>query len=129
MKYPEYDSPFELTISDIATQMSKNIDELSLKAVQRVGIDVDKDKLLAALKQDAKRYREAYANGYDTGYQERDEEIIRCKECKHAVLTTNGEVKYCKFWQEDEDGNFSGDPLYLDGDFFCKGGERRDDDD
>ena len=125
MKYPEYDSPFELTISDIATQMSRNIDELSWTAIQRVGIDVDKDKLLAALKQDAERYREAYTNGHDTGYEERNEEIVRCKDCKHAVLTTKGEVKYCQFWQEDEDGNFGGDPLYLDGDFFCAGAERR----
>ena len=89
MKYPEYDSPFELTISDIATQMEKKLDELSLKAVQKVGIDVDKDKLLAALKQDAERYREAYAHGYDTGYEKRDEEIVRCKDCKHGDLVKN----------------------------------------
>lgn len=55
-------------------------------------------------------------------------EIVRCKDCKHAVLTTKGEVKYCQFWQEDEDGNFGGDPLYLDSDFFCAGGERANDD-
>jgi hypothetical protein len=52
-------------------------------------------------------------------------ELIRCNDCKHAVLTSKGEVKYCQFWQEDEDGNFGGDPLYLDGDFFCAGSERR----
>ena len=52
-------------------------------------------------------------------------ELVRCKDCKHAVLTSKGEAKYCQFWQEDEDGNFGGDPLYLDGDFFCAGGERR----
>jgi hypothetical protein len=82
MKYPEYDSPFELTISDIATQVARDIDKMALKAVQKVGISVDKDKLLAALKQDAERYREAYAHGYDTGYEKRDEEIVRCNNCK-----------------------------------------------
>lgn len=51
--------------------------------------------------------------------------VVRCRDCKHAVLTSRGEAKYCQFWQEDEDGNFGGDPLYLDGDFFCAGGERR----
>lgn len=53
------------------------------------------------------------------------QEIIRCRDCKHAMLTTKGEVKYCQFWQGDEDGSYGGDPLYLGGDFFCAGAERR----
>lgn len=83
MKYPEYDSPFKLTMSDITTQISLNVDEMCWNAVQRVDIDIDKETLLIALKQDSERYREAYANGYDTGYEKRDEEIIRCKDCEH----------------------------------------------
>lgn len=86
MKHPEYDSPFELVMSDITTQMARNIDEMCWQAVQRVGINVDKDKLLIALRQDAKRYREAYANGYDTGYEKRDDDIVRCKDCKYSAM-------------------------------------------
>lgn len=52
-------------------------------------------------------------------------EIVRCKDCKHAVLTTSGEVKYCKCWQSDEDGTYGGDPLYLDGNFYCADGKKR----
>ena len=78
MKHPEYDSPFELVMSDITTQIARNIDEMCWNAVQRVGINVDKYKLLTALRQDAKRYHEAYANGYDTGYEKRDDDIVRC---------------------------------------------------
>jgi len=52
-------------------------------------------------------------------------EIVRCKDCRQAVLTTIGEVKYCKYWQGDEDGTYGGDPLYLDSDFYCAAGERR----
>lgn len=113
MKHPEYDSPLILNVSDIATQMARNIDEMSWQAIQRVGIDVDKDKLLAALKQDAERYREAYANGYDTGYQKRDEEIIRCKDCKH--------YKYgmCDLFH----------PHGCAETWFCSDGERREEDD
>lgn len=48
-------------------------------------------------------------------------EVVRCKDCKHATLTYQGECKYCDFWQEE-----GGDSLYLDGDFFCAAGERRD---
>ena len=83
MKYPEYDSPFVLNMSDITMQMSQKIDEMCWNAVQRVGIDIDKETLLTALKQDSERYRKAYANGYNAGYEKRDEEIVRCKDCKH----------------------------------------------
>lgn len=51
--------------------------------------------------------------------------VVRCKDCKHAVLTYDGEAKYCTFWQDDGDGGYGGDPLYLDGDFYCAAGERR----
>lgn len=104
MKHPEYDSPFEL----IATQIASNIDAMCWKAVQRVGINVDSDKLLAALNQDSERYREAYKNGYDTGYETRDEEIIRCKDCKHYMTI------HCTC-----------DGCCISDDWFCADGERR----
>lgn len=113
MKHPEYDSPFELTISDITTQMARNIDEMSWQAVQRVGINVDKDKLLIALRHDAERYREAYANGYDTGYTKRDEEIVRCQECKY--YESSGWYTQC----------FRHNGLSPEEDWFCPDGERK----
>lgn len=57
-----------------------------------------------------------------------EQPFIRCRDCKHAVLTYDGEVKYCKFWQADEDGTYGGDPLYLDGDFYCAAADERTDD-
>ena len=66
MKYPEYDSPFELVMSNITTQMVKEIDDMCLQAVQRVGINANKEKLLDALTQDSKRYRKAFERGYET---------------------------------------------------------------
>ena len=47
------------------------------------------------------------------------EEIVRCKECKYAHMTDDGECKYCDIWDLDE-------ALYLEGDFFCAFGERKD---
>lgn len=120
MKHPEYDSPFELTISDITTQMARNIDEMSWQAVQRVGINVDKDKLLIALRQDAERYREAYANGYDTGYEKRDDEIVRCRDClyrgdKHKCIVAfvADKQEFPVFFYDNR------------GDWFCADGERK----
>ena len=109
MKHPEYDSPFKLTISDITTQMKQKIDETCWNTVQRVGIDIDKEKLLIALKQDSERYREAYAKGYDTGYEKRDEEIIRCKDCKHYMTI------HCTC-----------DGCCISDDWFCADGKRKD---
>ena len=48
-------------------------------------------------------------------------EVVRCKDCKNAHMTYDGECKYCDFWQED-----GGEALYLDGDFYCAAGERKD---
>ncbi len=111
MKYPEYDSPLALITSDIQTQIANQFDEMCIQAVQRVGIYVDKEKLLDALKQDSERYRKAYTNGYDTGYETRDDEIVRCKDC--ACLSDDG--KLCKWWKMAP----------LSDDWFCADGERK----
>ena len=46
-------------------------------------------------------------------------DIVRCEECKYAHMTYGGECKYCDKWSLE-------DSLYLDGDFFCSYGERKD---
>ena len=47
--------------------------------------------------------------------------VVRCKDCKFAHMTYGGECKYCDAWESEES-------LYLDGDFFCAFGERKDND-
>ena len=130
MKYPEYDSPFELVMSDITTQMSKQIDDMCWKAVQRVGINVDKDKLLIALRHDADRYREAYANGYDIGYEKRDNEIIRCKDCKWWDKKDDSPYGYChacKHGYHSSNWEIGIYRIYKE-DWFCADAERREED-
>lgn len=51
-------------------------------------------------------------------------EIIRCKDCRYAVMTYTGECKYCtylayKFGIDDA--------VYFDGDDYCSHAERRTD--
>ena len=53
-------------------------------------------------------------------------EVVRCKDCQYASLTYDGECKYCQRWKEKYDGESVS--LYLDGDFYCAFGERREDD-
>ena len=47
-------------------------------------------------------------------------EVVRCKDCKYAHMTMDGECKYCDIWFPDE-------KEYMDGDYYCASGERRDD--
>ena len=45
-------------------------------------------------------------------------ELVRCKDCKYSVMTSNGLVKYCDIW-------FPDDQLYLGGDYYCADAELR----
>ena len=62
-----YESPIEI----IQTQMQMQMDEGILKAVQGVGIDVQKEELLKALAYD----REQYSKGYKDGVKEFAEKL------------------------------------------------------
>ena len=69
-EYPEYDSPFHVTfqskVDDIVKNAAETLDAEIWKAVLRWRVDVDEQTMVAALKQDAERYREAYRRGYET---------------------------------------------------------------
>ena len=53
-------------------------------------------------------------------------ELVRCRECKYAHLTYDGDIKYCDLLAvKDEYGDC--DPcFYRSGDWFCADGERKD---
>ena len=63
-------------MSDMQVKMEGEI----LKAVQNVGVNVDKDELLKALQYDR--------NQYQKGYDDRDSEIVRCKDCALQISCT-----------------------------------------
>lgn len=52
------------------------------------------------------------------------EAVVRCKDCKYATMTINGECKYCEQYA-DEDGYC--EKLYFSGDYYCGSGERKTD--
>ena len=49
-------------------------------------------------------------------------DIVRCRECKNAYMTYDGRCKYCEK-QKDDDDNYL--ELYLDGEYYCADGERK----
>ena len=71
----KYDSPINI-ISDIAKQINEQYDNAIYSAVQNMGIDIDKDKLIQAIAADRRRYEKAYSEGYCKGYENGKKEII-----------------------------------------------------
>jgi hypothetical protein len=67
-----WDSPIKLVFEQASTDLHKAkeaaIDNAVMEAVVKIGIDIDKDTLTAALQQDRERYIEAYKEGYKVGY-------------------------------------------------------------
>lgn len=99
-----YESPIEVIYQNVQAQFEDAV----LKAVQKVGINVDRDELVKAL---------AYDRGqYARGYADRDAEIVRCKECKYHQDEEPAMV-YCPHI-------FGG---WASEDFFCAEGKRRED--
>ena len=68
-----YESPIEI----IMQQMNTDIENEVFKAVQNIGINVCKYELLKALSYDRDQYQK--------GYNDRDLEIVRCRDCRYCV--------------------------------------------
>ena len=108
-----WESPIKTICDEMQTQFEGEV----LKAVQRVGIEVDKDQLIKALNYD----RNQYAEGYKHGYSYAKSELIRCKDCKYwtYIRRTN------RYWCKTDDGLYDLNPSPDD---FCSRAERRSDD-
>lgn len=93
------------------TQMETQIENGIMSAVKKIGIDVDKERLMKALMFD----REQYSIGYRDGYLAHENTIVKCRDC-------------VKYKTSECIGHLSGDP-YLDWDpepiWFCGDGVKR----
>ena len=119
-----YESPIKITYSEpeaielasIAERIGQGVaaqqEEFIYGAIAKIGVTVDKDELLKALKYD----RDQYEKGYAAGRASRDADIVRCKDCKYYVYGEDEEQYYCRQtgigWEDD---------------FYCAFGERRTD--
>ena len=72
-----YESPIEMVFSDLVSDSVKKADEYIVACVQQVGVKVDKNELIKALKFDREQY--------EKGWNDRDNEIVRCKDCKKYI--------------------------------------------
>lgn len=111
-----YRSPIEIIYGQMETQMEGDI----LRAVQKYGINVDKEELLRALQYDRNQYEKGYADGKADAMAE----LVRCKDCIELDRTErfdnllSGTVRfYCPYANG-----------YVPLNHFCSHGERKDDD-
>ena len=72
-----YESPVEVIASQMRITSEIHMGNEIVKAVQKVGVNVNKAELLKALAYDREQY--------EKGYADRDKEIIRCKDCKYGI--------------------------------------------
>lgn len=61
-----YESPISEMVDDICLKMQNFHDAQVVKAVQNVGINVNKDELISVLNYDRKQYDKGYADGIAT---------------------------------------------------------------
>ena len=104
-----YQSPIEV----IQSQMRSKIEGEIYRAVMNIGVNVDKDELVKALEYDR--------NQYQKGYKDRDDQIVRCKDCKHRErrICNNIELWECNHIR------YELVKCGVTDNWFCADGERR----
>lgn len=99
-----YESPIEIITSQMRISIEQAISGEVVKAVQKVGINVDKAELLRALAYDRGQYDKGYADGKAARHEKSEpirmhykedkyRDVYLCPTCKDNGL--NYEQKYC----------------------------------
>ena len=62
-----YKAPIEIITTQLRTKIKHQAERLVCEAVQNVGVDVDKEELIKALKHDRGQYKKGYDDGFADG--------------------------------------------------------------
>ena len=116
-----YKGPIDIVTCEMQSAMENEI----YSAVKRVGVNVDKAELLKALAYDREQYQK--------GYEDRDKEIVRCRDCKHRpTCPENKGYGQSLAFPDDVCPCQVGDNWYSwmpKDNWFCADGERLEDED
>ena len=85
-----YKSPIDIIYGQMETQLEGTV----LKAVQNVGVNVDKEELIRALKYD----RNQYDKGYADGKRDAMNDLGRCKGCYYYESRNPGHG-FCNYFE------------------------------
>lgn len=67
-----YKSPIEL-IQSMTHEIQEDQEKMVVRAVNQAGVNIDRDRLIAAINNDRRRYEEAYQRGWDDCKKEAEE--------------------------------------------------------
>ena len=119
-----YESPIKLFFPSLEEELcniAKKQDDMVFDAVAKVGVTVDKEELLRALRYD----RDQYNRGFNDGIIAAADELVRCKDCKHYKPGKYfKDINFCHrlpYYAEKGGLNVADDD-------FCSYGERRSND-
>ena len=76
-----YESPFKVIVGELTVEYENEV----IKAIQKVGVTVDKDEILKALNADRTRYEEAYRKGFDDCRKQYERMMNRIDEILHPT--------------------------------------------
>lgn len=65
-----YESPISVHTAFVTNSIKENQEGVILEAVQKIGVDVDKEELLKALRYDRGQYEKGVADGYEQGHKD-----------------------------------------------------------
>lgn len=78
-----YKSPIDGIIADFQVKARQEQEKLVFEAVQKVGVNVDKDELIKALNYDRQQYKKGYCDGVRTFV----ESFLKTVREKHYLLS------------------------------------------
>lgn len=118
-----YTPPASLNLSDFQDAIGDAV----VQAIIKIGIRVNREELLKALKYDRGQYKAGYDAGFADGFIE-TLHTVRCRDCiefeeigKHPTNNGGTPFGYCYHWDYEE-GML---PNQVDGDAFCSYGRIR----
>ena len=99
---PSFDTGIHVVYEELESKIKEKADKVFVEAVQKVGIDVDAERLKYILHSSTRLYTDGYIKGYNDAKSECSE-IIRCNDCKHAAPTMFAEGEPYSELQNYED--------------------------
>ena len=102
----DYKSPITVLQTQIEAQLEGEI----LKTVHKVGVLVDKEELVKALKNDREQYEKGYDDGFDDGFN-----TSKWIPCSERLPNYNGVYQITRKLAEGEYNFYISDSAYFDG--------------
>ena len=102
-----YKSPIDISFTNTLKDIVEQQDAYIVREVQRMGVTVDKEELLKALKYDREQYEKGYRDAMDS--------ITHCGDCKYSEPCKPHKKIWCPRIGR-----------YLNADFYCAEGVKKD---